>query len=472
MAISRRSFLKGSGLAAAGSLVAPALLGNPFIRRAFAETIGDRYFISIFLDGGNDGFNTVIPVDDGGATLRAAYDAARSTGTDGINVGTAALASTLIGTDPGSGAHLALHPALTGFKQLYDLGKLAVVQGCGYSRQNLSHDTSRVAFETGLPPGFGTGTGWIGRYLAANYGGNDIPGVCLRSELAGEFRQTATSVLAARRLRNLRFPYDGDFGDDVTAKRNAFHALYENAGAAALPIAGYVGASGVATLLATESYNGLHDLYLSDRAAFNEAYDALDEGLGYNLREAAKVIHGIESGVPNVHARLMQVATGGYDTHSDQGSTAPDGHHWGLLAEVGNSIKLFYDDCVDMGVADRVVLLVWSEFGRRVPQNDGGTDHGTQYPMFVVGGAVHGGVYGNHPNINESALSDDGNTVYSQAAADPFRSTDMRDVYGTILKHWLGMPHGTILGGNVLTLDTGDPAERWTQENFDMGFLV
>ena len=76
MAISRRSFLKGSGLAAASSLVAPALFGNPFVREAFADTIGDRYFLSVYLDGGNDGFNTVIPVDNGGATLRTAYDVA------------------------------------------------------------------------------------------------------------------------------------------------------------------------------------------------------------------------------------------------------------------------------------------------------------------------------------------------------------------------------------------------------------
>jgi len=183
------------------------------------------------------------------------------------------------------------------------------------------------------------------------------------------------------------------------------------------------------------------------------------------------VIYGIATGVPNVHARIMEVTTGGYDTHSDQGGVQQDMRHWQLLSELGDSLKLFYNDCVEMGVADKVVVMVWSEFGRRVPQNDGGTDHGTQYPVFVLGGAVQGGIYGRHPNINDLALSDDGNTVYSQAAADPYRSTDMRDVYGTILKHWLGMPHPTILS-NVLTLDAGDPSVRWTQENFDMGFLV
>jgi len=471
MAISRRSFLKGSGLAAASSLVAPAPLGNPFVRQAFADTIGDRYFLMIYLGGGNDGCNTVIPVDNGGATMRAAYDAARSTGAGGINISPAALTNTSIGTDPATGCQLALHPALLGMKQLYDLGKVAVVQGCGYSRASLSHEESRISWETGAPPNMGSGTGWVGRYLAANYGGSEIPGVCLRSEVAGEMRQNATSVLAARRLRSLRFPYDQDFDDDATLKRAAFLGLYGGATAASLPIAEYLGTSGTATLLATESYSGLHDLYVQGRATYNQAYDDLDLGLGRNLREAAKVIYGIAMGVPNVHARVMEVSTGGYDTHSDQGGAQTDGRHFELLSELGNSLKLFYDDCADMGVADKLCVMVWSEFGRRVIQNDGGTDHGTQYPVFVVGGGVQGGVYGRHPNINPSALSDDGNTVYSQDPSDPFRSTDMRDVYGTILKHWLGMPQSSILG-NVLALDSGDPTVRWTTENFDMGFLV
>jgi uncharacterized protein (DUF1501 family) len=470
MAISRRHFLKGSGLAAASSLIAPALLNNKWVRSAFADTIGDRYFLSIYLDGGNDGFNTVIPVNDGGATLRQAYDAARTTGSDGINISPAQLANTLIGTDPGSGAQLAFHPAMLALKEVYDLGKVAVIQGCGYSRQSLSHEESRIAWETGGPPGSQLGTGWVGRYLAANYGGADIPGVCLRSEIAGEFKQNATSVLAARRLRNLSFPYDWHFEDDEAMKRAAFLGLYDGAATGTLPIAEYLGTSGTATLLATESYAGLHDLYVNGRPAFNQLYDDIDQGLGRNLREAAKVIYGISSGVDNVHARIMEVATGGYDTHSDQGGIQADGRHFELLTELAQSLKVFYYDCIDMGIADKIVIMVWSEFGRRVPQNDGGTDHGTQYPVLVIGGGVNGGVYGNHPNINESALSDDGNTVYSQAAADPFRSTDMRDIYGTILKHWLGMPEIQILG-NVLNLDTGDPEKRWTTANFDMGFL-
>jgi len=116
---------------------------------------------------------------------------------------------------------------------------------------------------------------------------------------------------------------------------------------------------------------------------------------------------------------------------------------------------------------------VWSEFSRRIPQNDNGTDHGSQGPMFVIGGGVNGGVYGNHPNIADTALDDEGNTPYSQVnptqADQPTRSTDIRDVYGTILKHWVGLSQSTVL--SFLPPDGGSAASNWTSPNFDLGFL-
>ena len=138
--------------------------------------------------------------------------------------------------------------------------------------------------------------------------------------------------------------------------------------------------------------------------------------------------------------------------------------------ELGDSIKLFYDDVASMGpgMADKLCILVWSEFSRRIPQNSNGTDHGSQGPMFVIGGNVNGGVYGNHPNIDELALDNNGNTPYSQTPG-AYRSTDFRDVYGTILKHWLNMPAGSIPA--VLPADGGDPDLYWTAPNFDMGFV-
>jgi uncharacterized protein (DUF1501 family) len=132
-----------------------------------------------------------------------------------------------------------------------------------------------------------------------------------------------------------------------------------------------------------------------------------------------------------------------------------------------DSIKAFYDDLADMGAASRTCVVVWSEFSRRIPQNDNGTDHGSQGPVFVIGGGVTGGVYGRHPDI--FTLDDDENTIYSQAAGS-HRSTDFRDVYGTILKHFVNMTPANILA-NVLPLDGGAPADYWTAANFDLGFL-
>jgi uncharacterized protein (DUF1501 family) len=473
MPITRRQFLKRTGAVAAGSFLGPAFLDNLFVRRALASTIGDRYFLVIFLDGGNDSLNTVVPVTNGGGSLRTAYEAARKTGKGGLQLSPGDLAGTFIGTDPGTGAQLALHPGLIGLKQLYDppYGRLAVIQGCGYPQYSLSHDQSRIVWQTANPLGVGglAGTGWMGRYLGANYGSADIPGLCVSDSVVGEYRQYATSVLAVRRLRDFGFPYDDFSSADVPAKRDAFSTLCTGASGSPHPTLAYIADSGTATLVSSESYPPLHGLYQTDRATFSALYDGLDTSTARGLREVAKVIYGVHTGQPNVTARFFQISNGGYDTHSDQGAADTAGQHYLLHREVGDALKVFYDDCADMGVADRLCVVVWSEFARRIRQNDNGTDHGSQGAMFVIGGGVNGGVYGNHPNIHESALDDSGNTVYTQSA-NPFRSTDFRDVYGTVLKHWLNMPAGLILSA-VLPPDGGSPTDYWTAPNFDLGFL-
>ena len=482
MAITRRQFIKRTGLATAGTLLGPSLFSNPFVRQAMADTIGHRYLVVLFLDGGNDGLNTVIPYQSG--SLRTSYDLNRRTDSGGINVTQGQLdgsaigtSGTLIGNDPGSGLRLALHPGFASLKQLYDLGKVAVIQGCGYPDYNLSHDQSRTIWETANPLGLSayTGTGWVGRHLAAEYGGTDIPGVCIEDEVAPEFRQTATSVLAINRLRDFGFPYDDDHSDDQPAKRATFQDLYDNAVADAQPLRNYLGNSGSATLLASESYPQAHSRYQHDRPAASQTYDDVGRSTATDLREIAKVIYAVEQSLPNVSAHFFRLSNGGYDTHSDQGGYDPaNGQQHSLHAEVGDSLLAFYNDLATMShpvdpnpVVNRVCVVVWSEFSRRVPQNDNGTDHGSQGPMFVVGGSVVGGVYGRHPDI--ANLDDNENTVYSQAAG-PHRSTDFRDVFGTILKHHVNMAQTDILA-QVLPLDAGNPADFWTTANFDLGFL-
>ncbi len=473
MAITRRQFIHRSGLATAGTLLGPSLFTNPFVRRAMADTIGNRYLVVVFLDGGNDGLNTVVPMSSG--ALRTAYNGYRSN----INLSQTALAPTAIGNDPQTGTQLALHPGFSGFKLLWDQNKLAVIQGCGYPEYSLSHEESRMIWQTANPLDYSpySGTGWVGRHLAGEYTGNQVPGVCISNSVEPEFRQTATSVLAINRLRNFGFPYD-DFGgsSEETAKRDAFQALYAEAAGETQPIRSYVGDTGLATLLSSESYPLAHDIYDAERASWSTQYDDIDRTTARDFREVAKMIYAQERGtpLPGINAHFFHVNNGGYDTHSDQGAGEPDGQHYGLHKEVGDSIELFYRDLANMGPVDdraigRTCILIWSEFSRRIPQNDNGTDHGSQGPMFVIGGSVVGGVYGKHPDIFN--LDDDENTPYKQGpASTAHRSTDFRDVYGTVLKHFVNMPPAEILS-EVLPLDGGDPAEYWTTANFDLGFL-
>lgn len=484
MAISRRQFLKRGGLVGAGTLLGPGLFGNGLLRQAYAalET-NNRYFVVIFLDGGNDGLNTVIPADDV-AGLRTAYNAARNN----INITPAELTNSLIGLDPISGTQLGIHPGFNvpndyfdngagagGLKALYDLGKVAVVQGCGYPEYSLSHEEARVIWETGVPLGPSAGTGWIGRHLAAQYAGNDIPAVNINDSIVGEFRQTGTSVLAVRDLDRFTFPFDDNYEDDIAAKSAAFSALAQAAVSGGQPAALFLGNTGLATIDATAAYQELSSNYNDDRPVFRQLYADIGRSMSTDLREVARVIWGVENGVPNVNARFFQLGNGGYDTHSDQGGAERNGQHYDLHAELGAALKVFYDDLASMpgNVANRTTILVWSEFSRRVPQNQNGTDHGSQGPMFVIGGSVNGGVYGNHPNIEDSALDYEGNTEYTQSA-NSFRSTDFRDVYGTILKHWVSLPQGTVQG--LLPLDNtaeaiGDPDHYWRSADFDLGFV-
>ncbi len=494
MAITRRQFLRRTTMATAGGLVAPSLFGDPFLKRAVAQTIGDRYFVSLMLSGGNDGLGTVAPYDNGGGSLRTDYESVRRTDSGGIQLDAGPGSGNIEGldqampvdafSDPNTGAQLSFHPGLQAFRDLYDAGDLVVIQGCGYPEPNLSHAVSTNVWETGDPLGALAGSkGWAGRHLEAEYLPEEIPAVTIDSSVAGEFLQNGTSVLAIERLSRFGFPYDGDYPGDEGAKQAAFDALYSEAANSGIGTGQFIGNAGVATALAAQSFPQLHTDYESERVAFNSKYD--DKGLGggtstsRDLREIAKIIYGTAKGLANVDARFFQLHNGGYDNHSNQGGGDPAGRHYRLHREVSAALEIFFDDLTDMALGqsdgrqnlpDKVCVLIWSEFSRRIIQNDNGTDHGTQGPMFLIGGGVNGGVVGNHPNLDALVLDDNGgNTPYSQAGA--FRSTDFRDVYGTVLKHWLNVPQLTV--ESILPADTlPDPANYWTIRDFDLPLFL
>lgn len=469
MPLTRREFLRSAGWVAAAGIGAPGLFQAVFARPGFAATLGDRYFVILFLDGGNDGLNTVVPYDDVGG-LRTAYQAARrATGSGALRLSPSELrVPSLPCLDPNTGTQLGFHPGLAGLANLYDQGRVAIVQGCGYPDPSLSHEQSSLAWQTGAPAGTAT-TGWAGRHLAAEYGPTALPAITIASGVAREFSQTGTGVLAVPRFQGFGFPFDPEAPGDDAARRQAFLDLHAAAAASPHGSLAFLGNTGAGTLTSTESYGTVHDTYVADRGAWEAQYTALGTGTARRLREVAKVIYSVSSGVPGVDARFFQLRNGGYDTHSDQGAADPNGQHHQLHREVGDALELFYADLDDQGLSSKVTTLIYSEFSRRIEQNDNGTDHGTQGPAFVVGGSVVGGVYGNHPNIEASALDAAGNTVYSQNPGNGFRSTDFRDVYGTLLVHWLNLTPAEAQA--ILPPDAGPPGSTWTVPDFDLGFL-
>ena len=249
MAITRRQFISRTGLATAGALFAPGFLRNPWLQQAMAATIGDKYLVVLFLDGGNDGLNTIIPVSGGSAGLRTDYETWRH---DPGTAGGIRIVNPLVPSNPmldhpngnpllGTGTQLGFHPGLASLSTMYDQNMVAVIQGCGYPEYNLSHDISRSIWRRGAPLST-PGTGWMGRYLqAAGYVGSDIPAVNIGGEVAGEYVQSATSVLVFDNLSDFGFPYDlaydtppmhmGDPPDDTSFKDTAFNALYGSMGA-------------------------------------------------------------------------------------------------------------------------------------------------------------------------------------------------------------------------------------------------
>lgn len=495
MSITRRRFLKAG--VASGAFLGASVFSHPLVRRAWAAT-GNRYFIVLFLDGGNDGLNTVTPIDDGAGALRSSYESARfnlrllppTSGSDTANL-------LPIGFDPNTGAQLGLHPGLSGrsatvtqsgdagfggLKALYDAGMVAVIQGCGYPDYTLSHEESRSIWQTANPQYRSAllNTGWVGRHLAATFTGADVPAVAIADTVSPELRQFTTSVLAMERLADFEFPRDQQYAADHAAKDAAFLALHGLAGAGPQP-ARLIGTSGAATFDGTVSFPNAHSVYEADRSSWSLGYDdggaggSVNRRLARDFREVAKVIYAQERtpALSGIAARYFRLRLGGFDTHADQGANQQDGWHFGLHAEVGASLKHFFDDLADMDptLPERIAVLVWSEFGRRVAQNGSGTDHGSQAPAFLIGGKVNGGIYGQHPNAAAADWNDDGNTRYRQSGdADPyalaFRSTDFRDVYGTILTRWLGVSDAA--AQLVMPLDAGPGTDWWTVPNFDL----
>lgn len=405
MAHSRRQFLRGALRFGAISSVAPSLmidarLADRVLAAGARDTTG-RILVVVQLAGGNDGLNTLIPYGDGRYYQDRPTLAIPEKQVLHIN------------------DRLGFHPSLTGLKALYDRGAVAVVQGVGYPEPNLSHFRSTDIWQSALPVGT-VDTGWLGRYLDSSMAGlqNPLKAISLGPLLPKAFWASQVQVPAVQDLQSFRFR--AGIAPDSEAHRliGAFQRISGASGTGEGPYLSLVQLADSDAYQATIRLAGIaHDTPLG------RGYPATD--LARQLKLVAQII------ASDLGTRVFMVTQSGYDDHADEAAAHPR-----LLAEMGDAVAAFYADLGALRRTDRVLLMTFSEFGRR-PQENGshGTDHGTAAPMLIVGGAVKGGLYGETPSLTDL---DNGNLKFT---------TDFRSVYSTVLANWMGAdPRAAVLG--------------------------
>jgi uncharacterized protein (DUF1501 family) len=407
MTPTRRDFLRlGLGsfpLLACGATV-PTFLANAANALA-AEPARDakgNILVVLQLDGGNDGLNTVVPYAD--EEYRKLRPKLRLDG------------KTVAKIDD----HVGFHPGLGAFAKLLESKQLAVVQSVGYPNPQRSHFESMAIWHTARPDAKRDTPGWLARQLDARppVAGTDVPALHVGGELApqalvGSQRHVPSLTSLEQFRRRLGVPE----GAGAREQRAALDALSAEERGKSGSLLEFVERS--ATLTYTSSAR-LESVVAGSAPGYPEFY-----GLARRLRLVSQLIKA------GLTTSIYYTQLGGFDTHANQA-----GSHDALMREMGASLQAFVKDMTDSGNGARVVVLVFSEFGRRLAENaSAGTDHGTAAPVFLLGSAVKSGLHGPYPNLRDLA---DG---------DPKHAIDFRRVYATLLDRWLSCPSEKVLGG-------------------------
>lgn len=406
--ITRRQFLQRSAIIGAGLSIAPTFLWRAEVasgssQGALAAAPVDRTLVIVQMAGGNDGLNMVVPYQDG------AYHGSRPT----------------IGIDPSAAlpldAQVALNPVMTALKGVWDQGQLAVVEGVGYPHPDFSHFKSMAIWQTASPKG-DFSDGWLGRYFKqsgsesnALFGGLDVG-----ATLAPALFEPGITVPVVQSADSYKLALDPR---DAQARLEAWDDLQTAAQARQR----YLPLIGSTALNAYQGSQQLSKLVSGYQPAVSYGKDPLSNG----LRLLASII------VQQPGTKIGYVTLGGFDTHTNERRTQD-----GLLTTLSEALANFQADIAAHGKANNVLLMTWSEFGRRVKENAGqGTDHGEGGTMFLLGGGVKRGVYGELPSLTN--LVDNGNLPWT---------TDFRTVYATVLEDWLGVDSVSILGDHFQKL--------------------
>ena len=418
----RRNFLKIFPAASVTPFVVNGHPLRPFANSKIAKILSgcdgveDRILVLIQLKGGNDGVNTVIPLNqyDTYANLRPTIKIPE---TSLIN-----LDSTL-----GNNEQVGLHPSLQSLKTLYEQGKAAIVQGVGYQDMNQSHFKGTDLWLSGgdsTTDGNNIPSGWMGRSLQAFY--PDVAGAPTAD------MPDPLGIQIGDSNPSLGFHTETEHQNVINLSGQdaaGFFSLIQTIGGAPiLNIPDSQHGDELAFIMGVEQSTSQYAQRISQ--VFNAGSNSISSyPTGNVLADQLKTIARLIKGGCKTKIYLCQL--GGFDTHSAQiiNGTPDAGDHADLMEALGDSLKTFMDDLEGLGLADQVVACTFSEFGRCARQNGSdGTDHGTLAPMFIVGKNIAPGVQGT--NVNLSNLTPDGQLQGVQH--------DYRQVFTTLLQDWLG----------------------------------
>ena len=425
----RRDFLRTTVLGGSLAWTVPAFLSNTFAalqadaadKATQAVTGKDSPILVVLqLAGGNDGLNTVVPYSND------YYRKARP------KIGLADKQMLKINDD------IAFNSSLAGFKELYDQGQLSVIQGVGYPNPNRSHFRSTEIWQTASDSEKFDRYGWLGRYFDNTCSGCDpTVAVNIGRQMPQALAAKTPMGVSLDNPQNYRFISSEKVKKgEMSATEESYRKLNqldeemsENPGAVIESISGR-------TPKNMSPLDFLERTALDAQVSSDKIREIASKGpstgdypasqLGGALKLVAKLIGG---GLPT---RIFYASQGGYDTHVNQA-----GAHDRLLKDLGDSVRAFVQDMKSQGNMSRVMVMTFSEFGRRVNENaSSGTDHGAAAPLFIIGEKVHAGLLGKYPSLAPGDLFQ-GDLKYS---------VDFRSVYAGILEGWLKTKSAPILG--------------------------
>jgi uncharacterized protein (DUF1501 family) len=409
MDLSRRLFIRHGVATVSLGIAAPSFL----TAIAEAQGIRTRNLVVVYLGGGNDALNTLISYRDG------AYYSRRP------SIAVPAGQVLQVGSDA-AGQPLGLHPRLGGLLNIFNEGRLALVQRAGYANSSRSHFEAGDIWGTANPQS-STGSGWLGRYLDALPRPLDALAAWNTTAETPRALISGTSGVPAIPNAGTYVYASPNRGAAATQERTAAQTMASNP-ASGRPHLAFVNST---------ARGAIETL---DRVALATSYTPTVAYPNGGFADALQTVAGAI--VRGIGSRVFWLQTGGYDTHAGQGGGG-GGAYANLMGALGDGLWAFYSDVRNQGLAGDTTVIVFSEFGRRISENgSAGTDHGAGGLMMVLGGSVRGGLHGTAASLAP------GHPTLENNSGDVRYETDFRSVYAMLLEQWLGVSSVPILGGD------------------------